>query len=321
MDEIAARNPRAEATALLGPGLTAAVLEPSPPAVNHGPWFADDPPNAAAEPGTRLVGCTRTCDVLWDEVVATDASLVAFARAHWLTNFDRLPSVPANLAATRTALTALAFFVVAPARHAANGKIGLRWTKGGFGTPFFGANRQVRVAGDRLVVQDGDRARAVPLTTLREAGQFVGVSPGAPSDIDFHDAPDAVDPDQDLEVSADAVAFLDAWFGFATRVLEELRVEAGMPDDTRVQIWPEHFDAAIELGAADAGTRASFGASPGDAAVPMPYLYVAPWTARQGPFWDAPFGGAMVTIDELQATGDGGDAARQFFAAARTELG
>ena len=33
----------------------------------------------------------------------------------------------------------------------------------------------------------------------------------------------------------------------------------------------------VGLGDADAGTRANFGASPGDASIPEPYLYVGPW--------------------------------------------
>lgn len=321
MVEVPARNPRAEATARLGPGHTAAVLEPSPPAVNAGPWFADDPQHVAAPPGTRLVACTPGCDVHWEDLVAQDPGLAVFAREHWLADLAPLPAAPDDLGSTRTALTALAFFVLAPARHATNGKIGLRWTKGGFGTPFFGPDRQVRVDGDRLVVQERDRAAAVRITTLRQAGEAVGISPGAPPGINFHDTPTMPDLDEDLPVSMDAVAFLDDWFGWATRVLEELRVDAGLPDDTRVQIWPEHFDAAIELGDADAGTRASYGASPGDDAVPTPYLYVSPWTPRDGVFWNAPFGGALLTLDQIRASGDDLGAARDFFAAARAELG
>ena len=48
------------------------------------------------------------------------------------------------------------------------------------------------------------------------------------------------------------------------------------------QLWPEHFDLACEIGDADAGTRANYGASPGDAAIPEPYLYVGPVGRRAG---------------------------------------
>ena len=59
----------------------------------------------------------------------------------------RLQPVPDGYAATRESLRRLAVFVLAPARKAVNGKIGLRYTFGGFGTPFFGDDEQVRVAG------------------------------------------------------------------------------------------------------------------------------------------------------------------------------
>src|SRR3954468_635101 len=72
---------------------------------------------------------------------------------------------PPKIVDTRRALHRLAFYVVAPARKRANTKFGLRWTFGGFGTPFFGADEQVRVAGRDLVVQRGDAATAEPITT------------------------------------------------------------------------------------------------------------------------------------------------------------
>jgi len=37
------RNPRAEARVRISNRYEVRVLEPSPPAVNEGPWFADDP--------------------------------------------------------------------------------------------------------------------------------------------------------------------------------------------------------------------------------------------------------------------------------------
>ena len=89
--------------------------------------------------------------------------------------------------------------------------------------------------------------------------------------------------------------------------------------DRRPQIWPEHFDLACELGA-DAGTRARYGASPGDAAIPQPYLYVGPWDAspqraRLGAY---PFGAG----DHLRRARDRGDpagrAARCFDVIARS---
>ena len=71
---------------------------------------------------------------------------------------------------------------------------------------------------------------------------------------------------------------------------------------TDSQIWPEHFDLACEIGDADAGTRANYGASPGDAAIPQPYLYVGPWDASRARAVLAayPFGAAL-TYAEMRA--------------------
>ena len=312
MPDTHVRNPRVEACALLSPSQVGVVLEPSPPAVAVGPWFADDP---VARPDTdrAVVSPVGTGDLSWEDVIGQDAGLAAFARDHWLANRKALADAPASLADTRTSLIALAFNVLAPARQEANGKIGLRWTKGGFGTPFFGDDRQVRVEGDRLVVQAGSTARAAPITTLRAAGDVVGLAPGASAGIEFHDPPDPVDLDELLRVDPAAVGFLDDWFGYGTLVLERLRVASGPPADTRVQLWAEHFDLAIELGDASAGRRATFGVSPGDPGIPAPYLYVAPWTPQVGELWTAPFGGAALELGELRAASDPVEAALAFF--------
>lgn len=62
---------------------------------------------------------------------------------------------------------------------------------------------------------------------------------------------------------------------------------------SRVQLWPEHFDVAVDLG--PEGNRANFGGSPGDSAHPEPYLYVGPWDRpeREGDYWNEPFGASL----------------------------
>ncbi len=70
-------------------------------------------------------------------------------------------------------------------------------------------------------------------------------------------------------------------------MLEELRL--ARPDSdapARVQLWPEHFDLSVDFGDESAGRRATYGASPGDAAHDLPYLYVTPWAAPDGEFWN-----------------------------------
>ena len=317
---VAVRNPRAEAAEILGDGRVGLVLEPSPPAIDQGPWFADHPTSPAGLEGDLIVSPVATGSRSWEAAIHGDERVAAYAREHWLANLKPLGEPPATLIDTRSSLTTLAFHVLAPARQQANGKIGLRWTIGGFGTPFFGDDRQVRVEGDLLVVQDGHSVLAEPITTLRAAGRLVGVTPAAPAEIEFHDPPPAVDLDEALLVDPAAVAFLDDWFGYSTLVLERLLLLAGSPEDTRVQLWPEHFDTAVELGDADAGARAGFGASPGDQAIPVPYLYVSPWATQDGEFWNAPFGGAALTLDELRATPDPVEAALTFLGRGRALL-
>jgi hypothetical protein len=68
-------------------------------------------------------------------------------------------------------------------------------------------------------------------------------------------------------VDPGAAAAIADWFGFATHVLERFRT-SGAEEMSRVQLWPEHFDPAVEAGSADRGQRASYGASPGDDAHP-----------------------------------------------------
>ncbi|RIK02477.1 MAG: hypothetical protein DCC48_18110, partial [Acidobacteria bacterium] len=66
---------------------------------------------------------------------------------------------------------------------------------------------------------------------------------------------------------------------------------------------------------------AGYGASPGDDAIDQPYLYVSPWTAQHGDHWNAPFGGAALTLGELIAAPDQAGAAAAFFGQCRDLLG
>ena len=291
-------NPRAEANARLDGRYDARVLEPSPPAVNDPPWFADDPVGRELERGERSrVSPVAGGELRWDDLITRDPGLGEWCAERWLGAYRRLGPPPDGLVATRLALHRLAEQVMAPARKTANGKIGLRFTQGGFGTPFFGDDVQLRVAGAELIVQSGAHERAAPITTLAEMAEHVGreLLPEAPED----GAPLAIDRDSSV--------FLGEWFGFAASVLEELR--AGADDalePSRVQIWPEHFDAAIEIGLERRGQRAGYGASPGDELHPEPYLYVAPWgEVPPGSLWQASgFRGAELPYRELSAAED-----------------
>ena len=293
------RNPQAEADAIVGDGLSTRVLEPSPPAVHFGPWFADDPAAVGndEQARSRVVTPTSAGDLRWADLAAADETVAAFCQPRWLANYRRLPSVPDHYPVRRDDLHRLAYGVVSNTRKGANGKFGLRWTMDGFGTPFFDPDTQVRVEGSLLVVQNRDKVDAEAITTLGQAAKFLGIE--ANSDQAEHDTVALGDLDRPLTVDDELVAFITDWFGMATAALEELRCTPGAPDPSRVQLWPGHFDVAVEIGNADSElvTRATYGASPGDAAHPEPYLYVGPWGAidHGDPFWnDATFTGASL---------------------------
>ena len=309
-----ARHPRHEAEALLGGGYDVRVLEPSPPAVTD-EWFADDPAALGeVTPGRRSVTPTSAGDLTWSDLAADDERIAEFAARRWLGAHRRLGPVPSGLPAARHDLNLLAHYVMSPARSRVNGKIGLRATFGGFGTPFFGDDEQVRVEGTDLVRQRGADARSRPLSTFTAAAAFVGVEiDGDPGELDV--AP-LDDPDRPLAVRAEHVAFLADWFGFVTSVLEELRLDTTEADDPgRVQLWPEHFDPAIDFGPPDGG-RASYGGAPGDPRHDEPYLYVAAWNPvdRAEPFWNGDgYEGAELPYAELLAADDQRAAALAFF--------
>ena len=320
-DHAAARDPAAEAAAVVGDGYDVRVLEPSPPAVAEGPFWADDP----ADPGPRgtdpVVAPHSGGDLSWDDLIVTRPDLAGFAADRWLGARRGLPDLPPDYPGALSDFHRLAYSVVAEARYQCNGKFGLRYVRGGFGTPFFGDDVQVRVAGDGLVVQAAGQARAAPITTLREAGEFVGVAPGTAAAE--HDSPDLGDIDRPLEARATVGDFLGAWFGLATAALEELRFSPGVVDPERVQLWPGHLDPGIAAGDAESGRRATYGFSPGDHSHDQPYIYVAAWgdVDRSDPFWNEEgFAGASLTFSELSAAQDHYGAAVGFLKAGYNRL-
>lgn len=281
-------DPRTEAFERLGGAYEVRVLEPSPPAVTEELWFADDPAARGEVPaGRTLVSPVSSGDQTWDELAAADGDLAAWCAERWLGAWRRLEPLPPRFVGCREVLHAVAERTVAPARRDVNGKIGLRYTRGGFGTPFFGADEQVRVEGTELVrVRGGQEASRAAI-------------PGVEA--------------------ADAAALAD-WYGFVTWVLEELRAGAGPElDASRVQLWPEHFDLAADLGRETAGARATYGGSPGDDDHPEPYLYVLPLgAAPRGELWQSSgFAGAELPYAQLRAADDQRAAALDFY---RTRL-
>lgn len=325
---VSPRDARAEAHARVRGVYDARVLEPSPPAVTEPPWLADDPVAVGERRGRQVVTPVTGADVTWDELAREDDDLRSWCADRWLGGWRRLPFPldPEAFVSTRRTWHTLAEHVLAPVRHAANGKIGLRFTRSGFGTPYFrarnGVDEQARVEGTNLVVHRGETTQRKAITTVRRAATLAGIAPGAP--VDLYAPTTELAPDTPLALDRQSVALLADWFGFAASVLEQLRAEASAEErrTTRVQLWPEHFDLSVELGDADAGGRGTFGASPGDDSHLEPYLYVTHWApVAPDPFWnDATFGGASLSYADLAGAADQREAALAFLRRGRRRL-
>ena len=227
-----------------------------------------------------------------------------------------LAPIPAAYARTLADLHRLVVYAVSPAQRLVNGEIILESSHGGFST-FEYDGHVARVVDDRLVL-DG---AAHPSTTLRAAAAALGIEPDVGQQEQF-DVPPHGDLDEPLQIDLTAAAVVADWFEFATHTLEHLRAHAEPGDDaTIVRIWPEHFDAAIDMGDADAGRRATYGGSPGDRHHAEPYLYASPWAGRIDPFFDdQTFKGVSLTYAELLAAADPQHAAREFLEEARRRI-
>ncbi len=199
--------------------------------------------------------------------------------------------LPESFSSTREQLHQLAEHVLAAARYQREGRIGLRSTPAGFGTPP-NSEWQVRVEGTELIVND----KREQITTLANAAQFVGCDLGAPENVYKPTTP--LTPDVLLEIDAESSRRLGSWYAFADLVLQRLR---SSDDASEIQLWPEHFDIAFEQGSEQDGKRIGFGGSPGDENYTQPYLYAVPWRAQPDqPLWNADgFHGHVITFDEL----------------------
>jgi len=231
-------------------------------------------------------------------------------------NLPPLPDLEV-LRTTRLAWQSVAEHIVSAARFAATGRIGMRATKGGFATPAFevgGQTRRVGVDGNNLFVETDGQTSSSPLTTLRAAATFVGITAGAPTDVYTPSTP--LELDTPLVVDPDAARALASWFGLGSMELETIRAAANAADDpSLVELWPEHFDLGLAFGDELARARGTFGASPGDELHPDPYLYVTHWAdVDPNEFWnDTAFDGASITYSELATTGNANATALVFF--------
>jgi hypothetical protein len=201
---------------------------------------------------------------------------------------------------TRRSLHTVAEHVLAAALHRATGRIGLRATPGGFGTPPFtvdGVERRLRIDGVDLVVADNGLERRAPLRTVGEAARFAGIEPGAPADV--YPPATLLDPDAPLALDPAEATRIHRWFAQADAALAELRRSHAALEPSIAQLWPEHLDLAISM------AEVNYGASPGDDRHAAPYAYVGPWATDDldGDYWNESFG-ASRTAHELGSVAD-----------------
>jgi len=205
-------------------------------------------------------------------------------------------AIPATLESVHT----VAEHILAAARHRATGRIGLTVIDGGFATPPFGPDSTVvGLVDGSIVVRAGESERRAPLTTLRAAGEFVGVEPGSPADV--YTPATACDLDAQLRMEPNSLQRLVDWYGMCAEALRRFAVEIADDQPSNITLWPEHFDVAIRVG------EVNYGALGGDANIPEPYAYVGP-TGEAHPtepaaFWNKPFG-AVRTWRQLRSADD-----------------
>jgi hypothetical protein len=207
----------------------------------------------------------------------------------------------------RLHLQRIATHVLARARYAANGRFGLRATTDGIATPLFGVSEEVlRIAANVLIHEhqgsDGAHTDTLTITgrSLDDVARFAGVDLGAEFSVG-HDTPPLGDRTSPIDLDLGAAEDVLGWLGVGAVALDRLLTDTKTP--SVVQLWPEHFDVAVDV-AATAG-RVNLGASPGDSYHAGPYLYVAPWGAERpgdADYWNAPFGSTLGRDDLLRAS-------------------
>jgi hypothetical protein len=186
------------------------------------------------------------------------------------------------------------------------------------------AGPQYRAAGTvRLAVRpDGFAGVAVPLAVhgtqlelpnkavslsgpLRMIAESAGVDVGPPEGV--YDIVDPLSPDADLTLDPAAADWIHRSHYAGGHAIKNV-----LPDQHPV-LWPEHFDVAAT------DDEVNYGVSAGDDYHPTPYAYIAPWTQRSGPFWNAPFG-ALYPLDPAHDVDALASHIIEFFQQGRGEL-
>lgn len=196
---------------------------------------------------------------------------------------------------TRTELQRVATHLLARRRFAAEQRIGLVVTPGGFSTPPFGPGKAeyIAVSGTNLNHEFGGTAVTIEMegATLKRLAEMIGVDLTGEFSAG-EDTPPLGEVDAPLTFDRHEVALITDWFALGWRIVETVANKT--PSASAIQLWPEHFDLGCSVAAGS--DRCNLGASPGDSFSEEPYLYVGPWTAdRPGDpdYWNAPFGAVL----------------------------
>lgn len=175
------------------------------------------------------------------------------------------------------------------ARFAVAGHVGLVPAPGGFATPPFGPEPTVLAVDlDDLVVNRAGQQHRTRIHTVAQAAAFAGIKPGLAEQAYRPATP--LEPDAALHIDREAARLLAAWYQLGAQALAAFAAAVPNDEPTPAQLWPEHFDLAITA------ARINYGASPGDALIGEPYLYVGPFDGPSGgddEFWNAPFGAVL----------------------------
>jgi hypothetical protein len=210
---------------------------------------------------------------------------------------------------TRESWHRVAEHVMAPMLHRYTGRIGLRATHRGVGTPEFdidGIRSQLRLEGTTLVSLHDSTETWIPLTTVGELAEQLGIEPGAPDGL-YEPVTDP-DPVAPLRTDRAEAGALGEWVALVDDALGRFRTLHRERSPLLAQLWPEHFDLAMSM------DEINFGGALGDHAAggrPEPYLYAGPWQPLTGSFWNEPYGAALDATDVT-----GVDDALRFFEAA-----
>jgi hypothetical protein len=202
---------------------------------------------------------------------------------------------PEVLRTTRESLHRVAEHLLAATRKRATGEITLAQAAGGFRTPPLPDGSALAVDGTVLVVTGPDGERRERLRTLAQAAAFAGVPAGFP--WTKHPPATPFEPDAPLPLDEAAAAALAGWFRLGQEALSTLASEVAAESPSEPQLFPEHFDLGVTAG------PVNYGFSPGDDAVPEPYVYVGPHRLPPpaGDFWNASFG-AYRTWSQVGST-------------------